>query len=220
MVDAVASPPAWRNAARAVDVHAWAALAALPGGYLPWSSGAIRPSALVLLLNDALVLGRETIVECGGGVSTLYFARLLAQRGGGRVVTLEHDPLWAAFLTAALAREGLADRVALVYAPLDPSTGWYRKSEVADALAAAPIDLLLVDGPPAHEPGSELARHPALPTFLPALAEDATIALDDLPRPGEREVLARWERETDLRFERFDEQGLALARTGGEPLRP
>ncbi len=214
-------PSTWRNASTSVDLHAWPALAPLQGGYLPWSSAAIRPAALVLLLNDVLVLGRETLVECGGGVSTLFFARLLAERGAGRLVTIEHDPRWSGFVLEALAREGLEEVACVVDAPLDEATGWYDLPAVEAALPDAPIDLLLVDGPPAVEPGREEARHPALPVLHERLAPDATVALDDLPRAGEREVLARWEAEFGLRFERFEDEGIAVARTGGEtPLRP
>jgi predicted O-methyltransferase YrrM len=203
------------------DIHAWPALAPLAGEYLPWSSATLRPSALVLLLNDVLVLGRETLVECGGGVSTLYFARLLARIGTGRLVTLEHDPRWSAFLLEALAREGLGDRATVVDAPLAVETGWYDAAAVATALPDLPIDLLLVDGPPAVEPGREQARHEALPALYDHLAPDATIALDDVARAGEQAVLARWEAEFGLRFEQFEAEGIAVARIGGEsPLRP
>jgi len=214
--------PTWRNASTSADLHAWPALAPLQGSYLPWSSAAIRPSALVLLLNDVLVLGRETLLELGGGVSTLFFARLIAQRGAGRLVTIEHDPRWGGFLLEALAREGLTEHATVVDAPLtQEGAGWYDLSAVEAALPDAPVDLLLVDGPPAVDPGREEARHPALPALRDRLARDATVALDDLPREGEREVLARWESEFDLRFERFEEEGIAVARTGGEsPLRP
>ena len=221
MIEPIESQAATANPVRDVDLHAWPALAALPGPYLPWSSGALRPAALVLLLNDVLVLGRDTLVECGGGVSTLYFARLLAQRGRGHVLTLEHDAQWGAFLTDALAGEAPAERATLVHAPLDPETGWYDLGTIRAALPPAPIDLLLVDGPPAGEPESALAREPALDALHDRLAADATVALDDLPRPGEREIVARWEARFGLRFERFEDQGIAVARSGGEaPLRP
>ena len=221
MIEPVDSQVATANPVREVDLHAWPALAALPGPYLPWSSGALRPAALVLLLNDVLVLGRESLLECGGGVSTVYFGRLLAQRGRGHVRTLEHDPLWVAFLTEALAREALAEHATVVHAPLDPETGWYDLDTVRGALPAAAIDLLLVDGPPADAPETALAREPALGALGDRLAADATVALDDLPRAGEREIVARWEAQFGLRVERSEAQGIALARTGGgPPLRP
>jgi transketolase len=58
----------------------------------------------------------------------------------------------------------------------------------------------------------------ALPALLADLAADATVVLDDIQRPGEQAVLARWEAETPLRFERREEQGrIAIARLGVEP---
>jgi hypothetical protein len=45
------------------------------------------------------------------------------------------------------------------------------------------------------------------------LAPGATVVLDDAERPGEREVLRRWEHETGLDFDRRAEQaGMAVAR--------
>lgn len=204
-----------------IDLHAWPALAPLEGEYLPWSSATLRPSALVLLLNDVTILARETLVECGGGVSTIYFARLLAQRGTGHLTTIEHDARWSAFLIEALARERLQDRVTVVHAPLCTESGWYDRRTVDSALADLPIELLIVDGPPAVQDGREQARYPALPALHDRLAPGATVALDDVAREGEQAILARWEAEFGLRFERFDDQGVAVARIGGEaPLGP
>jgi hypothetical protein len=84
------------------------------------------------------------------------------------------------------------------------------------ALGSDPIDLLLVDGPPAYAAGHALARYPALPVLGDRLASGATVVLDDAERPGEQEVLRRWERETGLDFDRrAGRAGVAVARTGG-----
>jgi hypothetical protein len=204
----------------AADVHAWQVLAPLAGEYLPWSSAALRPSALVAILNDVVVHDRRRGVELGGGISTVYLARLLARRGRGELVTLEHDEGWLAFLGEALARERLLERVTLAHAPLAPHPlAWEGEWYDPAALPDGPIDLLVVDGPPAWEPGTERARYPALPALLDRLADDATVVLDDLPRPGEQAVLDRWEAETPWRFERrFEDGGIAIARAGGLPL--
>ena len=49
------------------------------------------------------------------------------------------------------------------------------------------------------------------------LGPGATVVLDDAERPGEQEVLRRWERETGLHFDRRAEAtGVAVARLAGE----
>jgi hypothetical protein len=86
----------------------------------------------------------------------------------------------------------------LIRAPLE--NGWYAPAH----LEAIPdgIDLLVVGGPKASAPGLQLARYPALPHFAPKLTPDATVILDDVHRPGEQEIVERWEREHGRRFER------------------
>ena len=46
------------------------------------------------------------------------------------------------------------------------------------------------------------ARAPALPVLWDRLAPGATVVLDDIERPGEQEVLRRWEGEFDVVFTR------------------
>jgi predicted O-methyltransferase YrrM len=215
------SEPAWTT----LDLHAWAILAPLASEYIPWSTAAMRPSGLVAVLNDLHVLERRTVVECGAGISTLFIARALERLGHGHLTTLEHDSLWAAATRRQLAREGLTGRATIVEAPLAPHPlswdgDWYAEAALARGLPAARIDLLLVDGPPAHEPALRHARYPALPVLRDRLAPDCTVALDDAGRSGEQEVLERWEAETDLRFERRpDHGGIAIARPPGhDPL--
>ena len=156
----------------------------------------------------------RVLVECGSGYSTLVLARLLAGRGGGALISLEHDAAWAQRVAEALEAEALS--ASIVHAPLEPNPlargdcGWYAVS----SLRALPdrIDLLLVDGPPAGEPGREESRYPALPLLGERLGADALVVLDDIDRAGEQRVLSDWERHTGFRFERFREQRIALGR--------
>jgi hypothetical protein len=76
------------------------------------------------------------------------------------------------------------------------------------------VDLLIVDGPPAHEPGHGRRRAPALAAFGPLLPETATVILDDVNRPGERDVLTAWESETSWRFSVDEAAGVATGRRG------
>ena len=105
------------------DAAARFALGALPGPYLPWGSGAMRPAGLVVVCNDIVLNERRRIVELGSGVSTVLLARLLAQgsTAGARLAAIEHDARWARWVAGQLAREGVGDDVVVVEAPLRPS---------------------------------------------------------------------------------------------------
>ena len=94
---------------------------------------------------------------------------------------------------------------------------WYDEAAVAAGLDTAfggePIDLLIVDGPPAFAVGHGTSRYPALPVLHERLAPGATVVLDDIERPGEQVVLERWELEFRLTFERRL-AGVAMATVG------
>jgi predicted O-methyltransferase YrrM len=202
------------------DVLALQALQSLGGRYLPWSAWAMRPSGLLAVLNEVVLGSRERILECGSGISTIYLARLLAERGG-RAVSLEHDPEWAGFIEGELEAEGLGERARVVLAPLEEhavaldGTRWYRGSAAREAVEAldGPIDLLLVDGPPAGGPEAALSRYPAVPLLADALAPNAVVILDDANRPGEQQVLERWSEESGIELERRPDLGwIAIGR--------
>ena len=86
---------------------------------------------------------------------------------------------------------------------------WYDEAAIDAAVGA--IDLLVVDGPPAFEPGYGLARHRALVVLRDRLLPGATVVLDDVERAGEQEVLRRWEDEFGLAFRRVAGAGVAIA---------
>lgn len=165
--------------------------------FLPWSKFSIRPQDLVTVLNDVVANRRRECIELGAGISTVYLTAVL-QAHGGRLVTLEHDPVWLETVRAWLEQAGLAGSgtAELVLAPLAPhersldGTPWY----AVQLDPARRFDLALVDGPPGGEE-RELARYPAGPFLHDRLAPDYTVFLDDVNRPGERDVLERWARE-------------------------
>lgn len=185
----------------------------------------MRPSGLVAVLNDVCLNDRRHVVECGGGVSTVYLARLLRERGG-RLITLEHDEGWAKYLSLELERRAVAECAAVRLAPLERSpasldgSDWYAPAAVEDAVSElGQVDLLLVDGPPVLEREDSLARYPALPSFTKALTEDCTVVLDDIERRGERRVIERWEDESSFHFQcRIDPGGIAIGRRHGYPV--
>jgi hypothetical protein len=204
------------------DIQAMHALAPLSRSFTPWTPMALRPSGMVALLNEVVIYDRWQVVELGGGVSTLFFARLMSERGRGHLITVEHDEIWAKQLSKFIDQEGLAERVTIVHAPLAPcssgfngASSWYREDVVDEAVTAFPIQLLVVDGPPAHDRTTRHARYPAVPMLYRRMSNSGfAIALDDIGRHGERQILSRWEQEFPLHFERRYLSGaLALART-------
>jgi hypothetical protein len=179
-------------------------------GYLPWTGHGLRPFALATLLNDLVVNRRRAYLEFGAGVSTILVAKV-AELDGLELdaVSVEHDPAWIEVLTAILAREGLRDRIRFVRCPLVDRTEpapfgairWYDERPLRQGLGERPRDLVLVDGPPAG--GRSVARHPAIPFLRGAglLADDASILLDDVHRPGERAIVRSWTALLGRRFE-------------------
>ncbi|CAA9473507.1 MAG: hypothetical protein AVDCRST_MAG85-126 [uncultured Solirubrobacteraceae bacterium] len=192
------------------DLHAWHVLRPLLDWrpYLPFSSGSMRVSGLVHLCNTIVHSEPAEVVECGAGVSTIVLARLLAERGTGRITALEHDARWAEVVGRQIAAESLARVSRVIHAPLDD--GWYDDDGVAGLPDA--IDLLIVDGPPADSAELALARRPALDRLASRLGPGAVVVLDDIGRAGEQAVLAQWEETTDWSFERMPEEAIAVGR--------
>ncbi|MFG1919002.1 class I SAM-dependent methyltransferase [Micromonospora sp. NPDC048898] len=191
------------------DLLALQVLAPLSSSYLPWNVAAMRPSGVVAVLNEVVINRRRHIVELGSGISSVYLGRLARQRGG-QVWTVEHDEQWADTIEQQLADESLDDVVTVVRAPLAPTASawpheenaWYETDAIRRGIADQPIDLLIIDGPPASDVARQHSRYPAIPFFASLLADDYAIILDDIDRPGEQEIMKRWEQDLDISFER------------------
>lgn len=163
-----------------------------------------------LLMQHAVELLAETrpglVLECGSGSSTVILARCLRRLGSGRLVTLEHDAEFSRRTLAQLRLHGVEDLVTLVMAPLVERPApdgrvlrWY--APVYDQALGAPVDVLLVDGPPGSS--GPWARYPALPLLAPHLAPTCTVLLDDGDRPDERAIVSEWSRELGWRAVRL-----------------
>ena len=162
---------------------------------LPATRGWAASPDLILVLVDQVIAQRPSlIVECGSGASTLWLALALRRFGiDGRIVALDHDPVFAAKTRDFLARHGVSDVAEVRDAPLealslaDGTYSWYARRAWKDLTG---IDLLFVDGPPAAT-GTK-ARYPALPLLRDALNPAATVVLDDLVVPDMQETLRLW----------------------------
>ena len=162
-----------------------------------FDSATLFPDAAATLVGLIRTRKPRLVVELGSGASTLIAAYCLQDLGEGRLVSLEHDPVYGERTRDGLRLHGLASAAQVVDAPLAPVTvngrvhRWYdtRALDLIDA----EVDLLIVDGPPRGV--QELARYPALPLLIDKLADDAIVLVDDANRSDEREMLQRWQAE-------------------------
>jgi hypothetical protein len=184
------------------------------GPPLPATDWSLDDPALEVVVG-ALDNGPRRIVECGCGRSTIVIARALRALGGGELASLEHDLAWARLCHDQLAAEGLTEIATVIEAPLSahplaqPGCLWYAGSALAE-LPACGVELLLVDGPPAGDPGLERSRYPALPALAERLVDGAVVICDDIGRAGERWVVDRWEEDLGIAFERREQEGVAI----------
>jgi predicted O-methyltransferase YrrM len=162
---------------------------------LPTTRGwAASPDLLLVLVDQAITQRPSLVVECGSGASTLWLALTLRRFGiDGRIVALDHDPVFAGKTRDFLARHGVSDLAEVRDAPLedyslaDGTYSWYARRAWEDLTG---IDLLFVDGPP--QAGKSKARYPALPLLREALNPAATVVMDDLVVPDMQETLRLW----------------------------
>ncbi|RRR96463.1 class I SAM-dependent methyltransferase [Glycomyces terrestris] len=154
-----------------------------------WAAG---PDLARYLYRRVVEDGRTRVLECGSGSTTVVLAYALKSVGRGHVHALEHDPRFAEATRAMLKERGLDQWATVLDAPLTDVEvegapwRWYDPA----VLPAAPIDLLLVDGPPGTT--GPQARYPALPVLVDRLAEDAVVVLDDTRRDDEHRIGERW----------------------------
>lgn len=201
------------------DIYALSQLQPLSSSYTVWSSSSIRPSAMVQILNEIVVNNRNTIVEFGCGITTVYIAKILKQYGG-HLYSVEDNNEWIDIVSIMLKENNLEDYVTFVHAPLCKSKyslkncDWYDENIVQKALKDIKINMVIVDGPPAYMEETELSRYPAIPVLLDQLSDNFCIVLDDVFRNGEKEILALWEKQFHIIFERqFLRGGIAIARS-------
>lgn len=166
-----------------------------PNDVLPATRGWAASPDLLMVLVDLVVSERPSlVVECGSGASTLWLALAMRRFGvDGRVVALDHDPVFGAKTRDLLARHDVSDLAEVRDAPLESFSidgetyPWYARQAWEDLKG---IDLLFVDGPPATT--GHQARYPALPLLSGLLSPAATAVLDDLVVPDMQNVLQLW----------------------------
>jgi predicted O-methyltransferase YrrM len=194
---------------------------------LPMGGGwALTGDSAAILVREALLRQPRTVLELGSGVSTLLLGQVLREAGGGRLLSIDHDPVWAERTRRQVELLGLDEFVTVVDAPLKPvvvdgqNYDWY---DIApDQLAGlGTVDLLLVDGPPpaSHQPLG--ARYPAVPLLRSRLSPGALVFVDDAKRATVSATIDRWlAADAGWTAQRFDTvDGVCLLFRADEPAR-
>src|ERR1017187_3205275 len=96
-----------------LDLRALVQLSQFNLGYMPWTTSSMRPAGLRLVVNDVLMHKRQSGLEFGAGVSTVFLAKAF-QRSRGMLTTVDHDGSWLESIAVELNRFGIVDDVCRV----------------------------------------------------------------------------------------------------------
>ena len=147
------------------------------------------------------------ILELGSGISTLVLADAL--HAHSTVITIEHDyrEVLKGLEGRWFQRRENKPQIFPLWWPL--KDGWYAPADPQEVWDK--VNLLFIDGPPGAT--CKLARYPAVPQLKNCLVPGATIILDDVHRPDERECVERWTREFPVTLESIEtfEHGRQMA---------
>jgi predicted O-methyltransferase YrrM/lysophospholipase L1-like esterase len=163
-----------------------------PPRYVPPAGGwAATYQSLAYLVNEVLsAVDDPRILELGSGVSSVWVGLALSLRGGGSLISIEHDTMYFDRTRDLIQKHDLEDFVEIRLAPITQAAGalWYQRSVVTRDLEG--ITLVFVDGPPSNT--GTMARLPAFQVLAPHLSDDALILLDDIDREDEQRTADQW----------------------------
>ena len=146
------------------------------------------------------------VLECGSGVTTILTGILCGKRGID-VWSLEHFEEWRQRVSGVLAENGIAS-AHVCSAPLVEygEFVWYDPplTQIPETFS-----LVICDGPPGSTKGG---RYGLLPVLGERLPPGSSILLDDAARPGEAELIKRWENEAgfETKIRGSQERGFAV----------
>ena len=175
----------------------------LNANYFPWTNSSISPTSIRLIINEIIINQRSEVIEFGAGISTLYIARILKDKGGS-FISVEQDRQWMDLVASYLKHEGLDEVVTQVHVPIEDTLtdNWYSLGKLEEAVGSKKFDLALVDAPV-----SCLAR-PDVRTFAgeflkTRLMEDFAVLLDDIDREGEQNIAKEWCSELNWNYRNY-----------------
>lgn len=157
-----------------------------------WSASPALASRLYSLIEEHKP---ACILELGSGVSTVVMAYAIQKVGVGKLVSMDHDATYAEKTRAELQRHQLDHLVTILHTPLILTTTgggggsqpWYDLAQIQDV---APINMLIVDGPPLSTCPD--ARLPAFEQLSGRLAPGCIVVIDDSIRSEEKSSLDAW----------------------------
>lgn len=184
------------------------------GGYLPLTGMSLRPYALAFMLNEIVINKRESIIEFGTGISTVLIARLIKlNKLSTKLVTVDENESWQQMIKEILIKENIQDCVQFIQTSLVKNKSvdsidtnhWYNEAEVGRQLSdEMNFDMVIVDGPTAHDESIALSRYFAMPFLKNKLKNSNVIFLDDCVRKGETRILKLWAEEFGREFKIYD----------------
>jgi hypothetical protein len=173
----------------------------LPAGHIPdrrqltelvegWSNEGYAANLEYLeAVSKHSVSTQGPVLECGSGATTVLLGILCGKRNID-VWSLEHSTEWQERVTNVLTSNDISS-VHLCASPLVEygEFAWYDPP-----LAQMPkqFSLVICDGPPGDTMGG---RYGLLPVMGAKIPPGSTILLDDAGRPGELELIRKWESE-------------------------
>jgi hypothetical protein len=145
------------------------------------------------------------VLECGSGATTILLGLLCARRNIP-VWSLEHYPEWRGRVSKVIGRNKIRG-VHLCSAPLVEygEFVWYDPPEEQ---LPKEFSLVVCDGPPGATRGGRYGLLPVIGNRLPI---GSKILLDDAGRPGEAELIKRWEEEAGFETAVFKSDGRDFA---------
>jgi predicted O-methyltransferase YrrM len=153
-----------------------------------WS---ITPGVAAYMWRQLQLRKPQQIVDMGSGLSTVIAAAYAAQTEGARVLSIDHDPQYAARTSQRLESLQLSHVVDLHVSPLvchGETQGYSLTDALKPLILRAKFDFVFVDGPPSY-----LAhRRHSLPLVATNIGPEAILMLDDWYRDDEQKTWVEW----------------------------
>jgi hypothetical protein len=144
--------------------------------------GAANYGLMYVLLRACCEFRPRSVLELGAGQTSLLFDRLKrAKVIEATIVTVEHDPQWAAEVGRQVGHE--VESVELK--PYRENGLDYAGYDFTKLALDRSVDMLVIDGPPAGYPERRYSRHGSINILDRLDPQGFVVVVDDAERPGE-----------------------------------